>query len=176
MNSPPGVKPEKIPQVVPADVQSQGRRHFLRKGAAMAGTALAGGAVGASVAQAAPLEIAESSKSMGKPIPATEYGVPSKYEKNYVRVRTNVFVNRQNQSDWSFTPLQYQQGIVTPNGVIYERHHNGTPEINPDTPKLLIHGLVKQPLVFTMNDIMRYPSVSKFYFMECSGNGLTDWA
>lgn len=22
---------------------------------------------------------------------------------------------------------------------------------------------------------MRYPSVSKFYFMECSGNGLTDW-
>ncbi len=155
MNSPPRVKPEKTSQVVCADVQSQGRRHFLRKGAAMAGTALAGGA--------------------GKPIPATEYGVPSKYEKNYVRVRTNVFVNRQNQSDWSFTPLQYQQGIVTPNGVIYERHHNGTPEINPDTHKLVIHGMVKQPLVFTMNDIMRYPSVSKFYFMECSGNGLTDW-
>jgi sulfane dehydrogenase subunit SoxC len=179
MNSPPRIKPERTTQVTPAsdtaELPSSGRRHFLRKGAAMAGTALAGGAVGASVAHAAPLEVAEVSKSMGKPIPATEYGVPSKFEKNYVRVRTNVFVNRQNHSDWSFTPLQYQQGIMTPNGVVYERHHNGTPDINPDTHKLVIHGMVKQPLVFTMNDIMRYPSVSKFYFMECSGNGLTDW-
>jgi hypothetical protein len=79
-----------------------------------------------------------------------------------------VFVNRQNHSDWSFTPLQYQQGIVTPNGVVYERHHNGTPDIDPDTHKLVIHGMVKQPLVFTMSDLMRYPSISKFYFMECS--------
>ena len=158
MNSPPRIKPEPKTEVAAAsagaELPSSGRRHFLRKGAAMAGTALTGGAVGASVAHAAPLEIAESSKSMGKPIPATEYGVPSKFEKNYVRVRTNVFVNRQNHSDWSFTPLQYQQGIVTPNGVVYERHHNGTPDINPDTHKLVIHGMVKQPLVFTMNDIL----------------------
>src|SRR4051812_21259853 len=175
MKSPPVSTTEANEQAASDDLQSRQRRRFLRKGAAMAGTALAGGAVGASIAQAAPLEIAEVSKTMGKPIPATEYGVPSKYEKNYVRVRTNVFVNRQNQSDWSFTPLQYQKGIVTPNGVVYERHHNGTPDINPDMHKLVIHGMVKQPLVFTMNDIMRYPSVSKFYFMECSGNGLTDW-
>ena len=73
------------------------------------------------------------------------------------------------------TPLQHQHGIVTPNGLIYERHHNGTPDIDPKTHKLVIHGMVKQPLVFTMDDLMRYPAVSKFYFMECSGNGLTDW-
>jgi sulfane dehydrogenase subunit SoxC len=35
--------------------------------------------------------------------------------------------------------------------------------------------MVKQPLEFTMDDLLRYPSVSKFHFMECSGNGLTDW-
>ena len=178
MNSPPRIKPEPKTEVVAAsaaaELPSSWRRHFLRKGAAMAGSAFAGGHSG-SVAHGESLEIAEVSKSMGKPIPAKEYGVPSKFEKNYVRVSTNVFVNRQNHSDWSFTPLQYQQGIVTPNGVVYERHHNGTPDIDPETHKLVIHGMVKQPLVFTMSDIMRYPSVSKFYFMECSGNGLTDW-
>ena len=93
MNSPPRIKPERTTQVTPAsdtaELPSSARRRFLRKGAAMAGTALAGGAVGASVAQAAPLEIAEVSKSMGKRSrrPST---VPSKFEKNYVRVRTNV--------------------------------------------------------------------------------------
>ena len=101
--------------------------------------------------------------------------MPSKFEKDYVRVRTNVFVNRQNHSDWSFTPLQYQQGIVLRTASVYERHHDGTPDIDPDTHRLVIHGMVKQPLEFTMDDMMRYPSVSKFYFMECSGNGLTDW-
>ncbi len=85
------------------------------------------------------------------------------------------FVNKQNLSDWSMTPLQHQQGIVTPNGLFFERHHAGVPDINPDTHRLVIHGLVKQPLEFTMDDLVRYPSVSRFYFLECSGNTLTDW-
>src|SRR3979411_2087733 len=129
MTMPTRIKTEEKLQDVraPHDAELQARRRFLRKSSAIAATGRAGGAAGA--AQAVPLEIAESSKAMGKPIPPTEYGMPSKFEKNYVRVRTNVFVNRQNHSDWSFTPLQYQQGIVTPNGVVYERHHNGTPDI-----------------------------------------------
>ena len=73
------------------------------------------------------------------------------------------------------TPLQHQHGIVTPNGLIFERHHDGTPDIDPAKHRLVIHGMVKQPLEFTMEDLLRYPSVSKFYFLECSGNGLTDW-
>jgi sulfane dehydrogenase subunit SoxC len=84
-------------------------------------------------------------------------------------------VNKQNWSDWSMTPLQHQLGIVTPNGLFFERHHAGVPDIDPDKHQLVIHGLVKQPLKFSMSDLMRYPSVSKFYFLECSGNGLTDW-
>jgi sulfane dehydrogenase subunit SoxC len=150
------------------------RRSFLRKSALIAGTALASAGV-AGRAGGAPLEIPPSTQRMGRPIPATAYGVPSKFESQVVRRRSDVLVNRQNWSDWSMTPLQDQHGIVTPNGLIFERHHAGVPDIDPATHRLAIHGMVKQPLIFTMNDLLRYPSVSKFHFLECSGNTLTDW-
>ena len=149
------------------------RRGFLRRSMALAGGA--GGLGLLTNAKAAPLPIPESSQQMGRPIPEVEYGMPSKYEAHVKRHRTDVLKNKQNFSDWSMTPLQNQHGITTPNGLVYERHHNGVPDINPDHHTLVIHGLVKQPLKFSMSDLMRYPSVSKFYFMECSGNGLTDW-
>ena len=160
--------------------RSPGRRAFLRTG--LAGAALAAGAA-ASVSRAAaeptpvtePLEIPEWTRTMGRPIPPEMYGMPSKYEVKVVRRRSDVFVNRQNWSDWSMSPLQYQHGIVTPNGVFFERHHAGTPSIDPERHRLVIHGMVKRPLVFTMSDLMRYPSVSRFHFLECSGNTLTDW-
>ena len=124
---------------------------------------------------AAPLAVPPSNLALGRALPASEYGMPSKFEAHVARRRTDVLVNRQNFSDWSMTPLHQQHGTVTPNGLIYERHHSGVPEINPDEHRFAIHGMVRQPLVFTMSDLMKYPSVSRFYFMECSGNGLTDW-
>src|SRR5207244_1591806 len=140
----------------------------------VAGSALAGARMTRSAA-AAPLEIPPTAQQPGRPIPATGYGVPSKFENHVARRRTDVFVNRQNWSDWSMTPLQHQHGIVTPNGLIFERHHAGVPDIDPSTHRLAIHGMVKQPLLFTMNDLLRYPAVSKFHFLECSGNTLADW-
>lgn len=137
------------------------------------GAAAAGAALG--TARAEPLKIPESAKEHGHPIEPTGYGMPSKYEAAVSRRRTDVLVNKQNFSDWSMTPLAQQRGILTPNGLVFERHHNGVPDIDPATHKLVIHGMVKQPLVFTMDDLLRYPSVSKFHFLECSGNGLTDW-
>src|SRR5437762_6217016 len=145
------------------------RRDFLRKTAAWTG-----GAVAASAA-AAPLSVPPSAQEPGRPIPEAMYGMPSKYEAHVARRRSDVLKNRQNLSDWSMTPLQHQPGIITPNGLVYERHHGGTPDIDPKTHRLVIHGMVKQPLSFTMDDLVRYPSVSRFYFLECSGNGLTDW-
>ena len=112
---------------------------------------------------------------MGRIIEPTAYGVPSKFESQVARRRTDVLVNRQNWSDWSMTPLHQLYGIVTPNGLFFERHHAGVPDIDPDKHTLVIHGMVKQPLKFSMSDLVRYPSVSKFLFLECSGNGLTDW-
>ena len=150
-----------------------GRRALLGRSATAVATGMAALAAGRSVA--APLAVPASNQAMGRALPENEYGMPSKFEAHVKRRRTDVFVNKQNFSDWSMTPLHQQHGTVTPNGLIYERHHNGVPDINPDEHRFAIHGMVKQPLVFTMSDLMKYPSVSKFYFMECSGNGLTDW-
>ena len=124
-------------------MSSNTRRNFLRKTAALTGGALAGGA------SAAPLPIPQSNQEPGRTIDETAYGMPSKFEAHVKRRRTDVFKNRQNLSDWSMTPLQHQPGIITPNGLIFERHHAGTPDIDPKTHKLVIHGMVKQPLEFT---------------------------
>ena len=140
--------------------RDSGRRNFLRRGSTLAGSALAAGATGVSLA--APLTIPESNQGFGKPIAEDDYGIPSKFESGVRRRRTDILKNRQNFSDWSMTPLQHQHGIVTPNGLIYERHHNGTPDIDPSKHKLVIHGMVRQPLEFSMDDLLRYPSVSRF--------------
>ncbi|MBI3436354.1 MAG: sulfite dehydrogenase [Proteobacteria bacterium] len=155
-------------------IHSQDRRSFLRGGTLLAGATVAS-AAGLTGARAQRLEIPPSGKEMGHIIEAEAYGMPSKFEAKVKRRRTDVLVNKQNWSDWSMTPLQSQLGIVTPNGLFFERHHAGVPDIDPDHHVLVIHGMVKQPLKFSMSDLMRYPSVSKFHFLECSGNGLTDW-
>ena len=153
-------------------VKSTSRRSFLGSAASAVAAATV---VSTSSAIANPLEVQPSSKSMGRTTVPQGYGMPSKYEDHVTRNRTDVYVNKQNYSDWSMTPIQHQQGIITPNGLIFERHHAGIPDIDPDTHELVIHGMVRQPMRYTMDNLMRYPSVSKFHFMECSGNGLTDW-
>jgi sulfane dehydrogenase subunit SoxC len=70
----------------------------------------------------------------------------------------------------SRTPLQLLEGTITPNGLHFERHHNGIPDIDPATHELLIHGLVRQPLLFRYEDLLRYPRESRIRFLECSGN------
>lgn len=103
----------------------------------------------------------------------TAYGTPSAYEKDVVRVPTNLTPS--DWSSWNFTPLQYLHGIVTPSGLHYERNHAGVPDIHPSQHRLLIEGMVKRPLLLTMDDLMRYPTVSRMHFLECSGNSLTEW-
>ncbi len=70
----------------------------------------------------------------------------------------------------SRTPLQDLYGIITPSALHYEVHHAGVPTIDPQQHRLLIHGLVERPLVFTMDDLRRFPSASRVYFLECAGN------
>ena len=71
----------------------------------------------------------------------------------------------------SLTPLQDLRGIVTPADLHFERHHAGIPAIDPHRYKLLIHGMVERPTVFDLEDLKRFPSVSRLHFLECSGNG-----
>ena len=70
----------------------------------------------------------------------------------------------------SLTPLGDLDGIICPADLHYERHHNGVPEIDPKKYKLLIHGMVSRPMTFTLDDLKRYPRVSRIHFLECSGN------
>ena len=141
----------------------------------MVGGALVASAAPGRVASGAPLAVPTVNQQPGRPIPPAEYGMPSKFEAEVLRRRTDVFVNRQNLSDWSMSPLQHQHGIVTPNGLFFERHHAGVADIDPATHQLVVHGMVKQPLTFSMEALLRYPSVSRFHFLECSGNTLADW-
>jgi sulfane dehydrogenase subunit SoxC len=71
----------------------------------------------------------------------------------------------------SLTPLHQLTGTMTPNDLLFERHHSGVPVIDPAKYKLVIHGLVDRPMTFTLDDLKRLPSVSRIYFLECSGNG-----
>jgi sulfane dehydrogenase subunit SoxC len=69
----------------------------------------------------------------------------------------------------SFTPLQNGYGIITPSGLHYERHHGGIPNIAPARHRLVLHGLVDRPMKYSLADLKRFPTVSRTYFMECSG-------
>ena len=97
------------------------------------------------------------------------YGSPAKYESQVIRSRIESKPGTTG-SGASRTPIEALDGMITPNGLHYERHHSGVPDIDPDTHRLLIHGLVKRPLIFTVEALLRYPMVSRIYFLECSGN------
>ena len=74
-------------------------------------------------------------------------------------------------SSSSRTPLAALHGIITPSDLHFERHHAGIPTIDPENYELLIHGMVERPMIFKLQDLKRYPSVSRICFLECSGNG-----
>ena len=77
-----------------------------------------------------------------------------------------------------YTPLQDYQGIITPARLHFMQQHSAElPEINASEHTLTVHGLVDRPLVFTMDDLKRLPSVSRVHFVEChanSGPGIHD--
>jgi sulfane dehydrogenase subunit SoxC len=106
---------------------------------------------------------------LGKPVSA--YGERSSFE----TTKRGVPDTRYPETTASRTPLQDSQGILTPSSLHYERHHAGVPKIDPAQHRLLLHGMVDRPLIFTMEELRRLPSVSKIYFLECSGNGAGEW-
>jgi sulfane dehydrogenase subunit SoxC len=69
------------------------------------------------------------------------------------------------------TPLHLLSGTVTPSDLVFERHHAGVAVVDPARYRLMIHGLVDRPTVFTLDDLRRLPSISRMVFLECSGNG-----
>ena len=141
------------------------RRALLGRGLVLAGAIGAG--IGASTGAAAePLTEPDWSLVPGDPMPA--YQVRSSFEKNVVRLIDNP--NSQPQISHARTPHHLLNGIITPNGLHFNVNHGGVPPIDPSQHKLLIHGLVKRPLVFSVEALLRYPMVSRINFVECGGN------
>lgn len=112
--------------------------------------------------------------TLGQPVAARPYGLPSKYEANLQR-RESPGLTRVSAASVSFSPLQGLFGMITPSGLHFERHHQGWQDIDPNLHRLMINGLVKQEKVFTMDDLMRLPSVSRIHFIECGANTGLEW-
>jgi len=140
------------------------RRLFLAQSAALVGAG--GSLLSAQPASAEPLTVPPWMKAPGTHMSA--YGHPSEHESGVQRVvggTPNVV-----GSGVSFTPHQRLHGTITPNSLHFERHHSGVPNIDPDAHRLLIHGAVRRPLTFSIDALLRYPTVTRIQFLECAGN------
>jgi sulfane dehydrogenase subunit SoxC len=142
------------------------RRALLGRGVAFAGALGAGGAGSLVGAAAEPLVDGPWSLEVGAAIPS--YQVPSRFEKTVVRTVDNP--NNEPRNSRARTPHHLLKGIITPNGLHFTICHGGVPDIDPDQHRLVIHGLVKRPLEFTLEALDRYPMVSRVGFVECGGN------
>lgn len=156
-----------------------GRRDFIRNAFA---AAVAGTAASSALAQPkavgdgdpAILQLPAHSTGLGQAVVTDGYGKPSKYEANVQR-RQSPGLTPTAQASVSFAPLQSLFGIVTPSGLHFERHHQGWWDIDPSKHRLMINGMVKAPKVFTLDELMRLPSVSRFHFIECGANTGMEW-
>ncbi len=149
------------------DGKKPNRRKFLKGGAAIAG--LAAGAAQAADTQAPAPKWHE--KGTNKELIA--YGERSRF---VTSIRAPV-AERTSPDDFGLmfhvlTPLQDSVGSITPSSLHYVATHRGSfiPEIDPKEHRLMIHGMVDRPLIFTMDDIKRLPYVTRIHFLECIGN------
>ena len=154
------------------DKEGPTRRRFLAGAAGLA----AAGASGARAENAKnlPPNVPGWTRQLGDGVGVRAYGNPSKYEMDVVR-RTVPWLTATPESSVSFTPLHQLDGIITPNGLCFERHHGGIAEIDPSDYRLMVHGLVDKPLIFTLDDLKRLPRISKIYFLECAANSGMEW-
>jgi sulfane dehydrogenase subunit SoxC len=140
------------------------RRAFLRSGAAVAGTMMGYTFVRSAAAE----PLAEEPWSLIPGSISRPYQQRSRFEEKIGRTLSNP--NGEPRTSHARTPHHLLNGTVTPNGLHFTIVHSGVPDIDPDGHRLVIHGLVKRPLVFTLDTLSRYPMVSRFSFVECGGN------
>jgi len=157
----------------PTDKTRASRRRFLA-GAAGLAAAGAGGRALADNTKNLPPNVPDWTRTLGDGVGVRAYGNPSKYEKDVVR-RTVSWLTATPESSVSFTPLHALEGIITPNGLCFERHHSGIAEIDPNDYRLMLHGLVDKPLIFTLEDLQRLPRVNRIHFLECAANSGMEW-
>ncbi len=111
---------------------------------------------------------------LGPGVDARPYGQPSKYEAEVIR-RDVPWLTASSLSSVNFTPLHELEGIITPNGLCFERHHAGAPDVDPQAFRLMINGMVDKAMVFTLGELMRFPRVNRIHFLECAANSGMEW-
>ncbi len=151
------------------------RRAFFRKTAALGVTALAGTSLMASQDDPAIMEHVSWGQKWGDPITNNLYGMPSAYEHNVTRRYTKLLSSGNYRAAIAVTPIHESEGIITPNGLFFSRSHGGTAHVNPNEFRLMIHGLVDKEIVLTLDQLKRYPSVTRTHFIECPANGGQEW-
>jgi sulfane dehydrogenase subunit SoxC len=150
------------------------RRGFLTAAAAGGVVAATGGVAAAREPDKAITELPDWSRMLGDGVADRPYGKPSKFEAHVIR-RDVEWLTASRQSSVNFTPLHELDGIITPNGLCFERHHAGIAEIDPARYRLMINGMVERELVFTIEDLKRFPRVNKVHFLECAANSGMEW-
>ena len=134
------------------------RRHFLTSSGAVAGFVM--GAIRSVRGQAA--------APQAPPKDDLAYGQPSRFDKT---IRKTPGPRSAVADTALMTPLQDLDGIITPSGLHFLMDHvDGHPEIDPQQHRLLMQGMVDRPLIYTMDELKRLPSVSRVYFLECNAN------
>ncbi len=141
------------------------RRALLRGAVLSAGIAAAGAGI-AQADESIGANAPEWMKTPGRSF--SGYGTPSHWQEKVQRIFT--IAPGRAGTGTSRTPLQLLEGTITPSGLHYERHHNGVPDIDPAEHELFIHGMVRRPLAFSLDALMRYPMETQIRFIECSGN------
>jgi|TARA_B100000780_G_scaffold40140_1_gene24943 sulfane dehydrogenase subunit SoxC len=153
----------------------QSRRSFLSGSVVVGVGAMASGSVRAQTADPLITEPQEWVQSFGDGVDATPYGLPIKYEGGVVR-RNVEWLTADQVSSINFTPIHALDGTITPQGCAFERHHSGAIDLSKKNYRLMINGLVDTPLVFTYEDLERFPRENHIYFCECAANTGMEWA
>ena len=152
------------------------RRSFLKGSVAVGGAALtAGTTANASEPDALITEMQEWAQFTGDGVDATPYGLPIDFESDVVR-RNVEWLTADTISSVNFTPIHALDGTITPQGCAFERHHSGAIELRKEDYRLMINGLVEKPLIFTYEDLERFPRENHVYFCECAANTGMEWA
>ena len=150
------------------------RRAFLKGGAAVAASAATGTAA-ANGPDPLITELQDWTSYTGAGVDEVPYGMPIRFEADVVR-RNVEWLTASPISSINFTPIHALDGTITPQGCAFERHHSGAIELRKEDYRLMINGLVDQPLIFTYDDLERFPRENHVYFCECAANTGMEWA
>ncbi len=155
------------------------RRDFFKKAATLSIGAVSAATVLSPIKvkadDAAIMEEQPWATALGDPVTKNRYGMPSPYEHNNLRRNMKLLQSGNWQASIAMCPIHESMGNITPNGLFFSRAHGGIAQIDPNKHRLMIHGLVKKPIILTMDELKRYPSVSRIHFIECPANGGPEW-